>query len=139
MKSNHLICTGAALAAMLVGSLNAEAGGSRRYYDTSRHCAPVVVHPPRGYCPPRVYPPVYYRPAIVSSGWGRTYGGCDTPVYRGYNTYNRGYVETHRSIQHRTYPVYPQPYCGTPSRSYSHGGYYSGGYRAPTRGVTIRF
>lgn len=142
MKRNQIISTGAALAAMILGSVSAEAGGSRHYSSHGGSCgyrAPVVVAPRCGYYPRPVVAPVYYRPAIVSAGWGytvpaRPVTSCNTTVYRTYDGWNGGYVEQRRTVCQPVYParypVYRQPACG-----YRGGGYSSNGYRS----VTVRF
>lgn len=125
----------AILATLTFTATTAEAGSRSRSY--GGHCAPpVYVAPPRCHTPP---PPVYYRPTVVGHGWSRpvpsrTVTRCDTTVYRSYDPYRGGYVETRDTYCRPVAP--PRPvYVPSPCGS-SH---YRSGYRGTSGAITIRF
>ncbi|MFM7182863.1 MAG: hypothetical protein ACKO2G_15575 [Verrucomicrobiales bacterium] len=106
----------AILATLVFIPTSAEAGSRSRSY--GGYCPPPVVVPPsRCYTPP---PPVYYRPNVVGYGWGhpvpsRTVTRCDTTVYRSYNAYGSGYIESRETYCRPVVtprPVYVVPNCG---------------------------
>lgn len=129
-----LIAT-AALATLVFTPATAEAGSRNRSYHG--YCPPpVVVSPPS--CRPAP-PVVYHRPTIVGHGWGRvvpsrTVTRCDTTVYRTYDPYRGGYIESRETYCRPV--VTPRPVyrsCGPT--------YYPPAprYRGSSGSITIRF
>lgn len=144
MKTNSI--TSVVVATLVLGSAVAQAGGRHYRGSSCGYRPPVVVSPP--VCYDRS--PSYYRPSVVSSGWGyvapvRPATACNTTVYRSYNNYGGGYVESRQTVCRPVYvpppcptynprPVYvhPRPSCGT-----SYGGYRS--YGGTGGSISFRF